>query len=203
MELTLGPILFEWKKDSIFRFYEEASSMAVDMVYLGEVVCSKKNGLKPKDIETIGRALEKAGKKVAASSLALISNEEELNLTREIAGLPFPLEANDISALNIAAASTKEVFAGPHIETYNKEAVEFLKGAGVRRITFPVELPRESIRYNIGNTGVMAEVFAHGKLPLAFSWRCYTSRAYGLNKTNCRRHCALYPDGMELKTLKG
>lgn len=203
MELTLGPILFEWKKDDVFRFYEEAASMPVDRVYLGEVVCSKKNGLKTKEIETIGNALEKAGKKAVVSTLALISNEEELNLTREMASLPFPIEANDASTLNIVDASKREVFAGPHIETYNREAVRFLKGIGIKRITFPVELPGESIRYNIYDTGIEAEVFAHGKVPLAFSWRCYTSRAFGLKKHNCRGHCALYPDGMEIKTLKG
>ncbi|MBI5599265.1 MAG: U32 family peptidase [Deltaproteobacteria bacterium] len=203
MELTLGPILFEWKKADIFRFYEEAASMPLDRVYLGEVVCARKNILTPREIETIGAALERAGKKVAVSTLAVVSNEEELALVREMAALPFPIEANDASALNIVDASKKEVFAGPHIETYNSSSVRFLKGIGVKRITFPVELGRESLGHAIAETGVTAEVFAHGKLPLAFSWRCYVSRAYGLKKSGCKRHCALYPDGMELKNIEG
>ncbi|MBI5681935.1 MAG: U32 family peptidase [Deltaproteobacteria bacterium] len=67
---------------------------------------------------------------------------------------------------------------------------------------FPVELSRDAIGYNIQNTNIDGEVFAHGKVPLAFSWRCYTSRHYGLNKTNCKHHCRLYPDGMVLKSIE-
>ena len=203
MELTLGPVLFEWKKEELIDFYEEVSRMPVDLVYLGEVVCSKKKGLKPKEVEEVARLLEGCGKRVAISTLALVSNEEELKLVRELAELPFPIEANDMSALGIVDASKKDVFAGPHIEVYNRQTVEFLKKIGIKRITFPVELPRDSIKYNIENTGIAAEVFSHGNLPLAFSWRCYTSRAYGLKKHNCRRHCSMWPEGMELKTLKG
>ncbi|MBI5344398.1 MAG: U32 family peptidase, partial [Deltaproteobacteria bacterium] len=62
---------------------------------------------------------------------------------------------------------------------------------------------RDAVKYNIGKTGIEAEVFAHGKVPLAFSWRCYASRAHGLTKTGCRHHCAEYPDGMEIRSLDG
>lgn len=202
MELTLGPVLFEWKREEILRFYEEAASMDVDMVYIGEVVCSKKRGLKIREIESIGKMLERSGKKVAVSTLAVISNDEELGLVRDMTALPFPVEANDMAIFNIAPRG-KEVFAGPHITSYNVPSIEFLKSIGVRRITFPVELSRDSMAYNIKNTGVEAEVFSHGKVPLAFSWRCYTSRAHGLTKTDCRHDCARYPEGMDIKNLKG
>jgi len=59
------------------------------------------------------------------------------------------------------------------------------------------------LAYNIAKTGVPGEVFAHGKVPLAFSWRCYTSRAYGLTKTGCAHDCARHPGGMEIKTVDG
>ncbi len=203
MELTLGPVLFEWKKDQLTRFYEEVAGMDVERVYIGEVVCAKKRGLGPKDVETIGAMLEQAGKKVVVSTLAVVSNEEELGLVRDICALPFPVEANDMSVMNITDPGHREVVAGPHIKTYNREAVRFLMDMGIKRITFPVELSGESVRYNIDDTGVEAELFAHGKVPLAFSWRCYTSRAYGLKKSECRHDCARHPDGMEIKTLSG
>lgn len=202
MELTLGPLLFEWKRDELLRFYEEVSGMEIDRVYIGEVVCTKKLGLKFDDIGRIIEMLEKAGKKVTLSGLAVVSNEEELRFTRRLAEFPASLEANDVSLLNIADPAKREVFAGPHITAYNAPSIEFLKGIGVKRVTFPVELSRASMEYNIKNTGIFAEVFCHGKVPLAFSWRCYTSRAYGLSKTDCRHHCAGYPDGMDLNTLE-
>jgi collagenase-like PrtC family protease len=203
MELTLGPVLFEWSRDKLLSFYEEVSGMPLTRVYLGEVICAKKKGLSTEDIYEVGRMLEKAGKKVVTSTLAVVSNEEELTLVREAAGLPFAIEANDMSVFNIVEGTGKELSAGPHIQAYNTDDIEFLREAGAKRFTFPVELPRESLRYNIEKTGVEAEVFAHGKVPLAFSWRCYTSRAFGLKKSACRLDCARYPDGMEINTLKG
>ena len=208
MQLTLGPILFDWKKEDLFRFYDEVADMPVDRVYLGEVVCIKKKGLSVKELEVVGKKLERAGKEVVISSLAVVSNEEELKLIRDIAALSFPIEANDMSVFNILPTShcplpTHEVIAGPHITTYNVPSIEFLKSIGVNRVVFPVELSRDSVSYCIQNTGIDAEVFVHGKVPLAFSWRCYTSRAYGLNKSNCQYHCKQHPDGMSLKTIEG
>jgi len=201
MELTLGPILFDWGRDEVLRFYDEVADLPVDRVYVGEVVCVKKLGLNLDDVASIIKKLESAGKKVTLSSLAVVSNEDELAFTRRLAGLHGSIEANDMSVLNIADASVKEVFAGPHITSYNAPSIEFLKSIGVARVTFPVELSRESMASAIRETGVFGEAFAHGKVPLAFSWRCYTSRAHGLSKTECRHHCAKYPDGMELKTV--
>ena len=203
MEITLGPVLFEWRQDEITRFYEEAARMDVDRVYVGEVVCAKKTGLRLGDIEAIIKLLREAGKKVTLSSLAVISNEEELEFTRKLLSYDCSIEANDMAVFNMADPLGREVFAGPHITSYNAPTIEFLKSIGVNRVAFPVELSRESIEYNIKHTGIFGEVFAHGKMPLAFSWRCYTSRAFGLTKTGCRHDCMKYPDGMELKTVEG
>lgn len=203
MELTLGPILFEWKKEEVDRFYEEVRDMDVDRVYVGEVICTKKLGLSPSSVEKTVRPLEASGKKVTLSSLAIVSNEQELEYTRNMVSMHSSIEANDMSVLNIANTGEKEVFSGPHITSYNAPSIEFLKSIGIKRVTFPVELPKESIVHNIRHTSVDSEVFAHGKVPLAFSWRCYTSRAFGLTKTDCRHHCARYPDGMEIKTMDG
>lgn len=202
MELTLGPILFEWKREELLKFYETAVEMDVDTIYFGEVVCVKKRGLSFDDIARLAEAVEKAGKKAVISTLAVVSNEDELNFVREAVKLPFAVEANDMSVLNMTEGTGKEVFAGPHITAYNAPTIEFLKSVGVKRVACPVELPKDSIAYNIKNTGVDTEVFAHGKLPLAFSWRCYASRAYGLNKTACRHDCARHPEGIEIKTLE-
>ncbi|MEK7841690.1 MAG: U32 family peptidase, partial [Deltaproteobacteria bacterium] len=208
MELTIGPVLFDWKKEELLRFYDEVADMPVDRVYLGEVVCVKKKGLSVKDLEEVGKKLEKAGKEVIVSTLAVVSNEDELKLVRDIANLPFAVEANDMSVFGIlnpqsAIRNPQSIIAGPHITTYNAPSIEFLQGLGVKRVVFPVELSRDSIRHCIQNTGIYSEVFAHGKVPLAFSWRCYTSRAYGLNKANCQYHCKLHLDGMPLKTIEG
>ena len=72
MEITLGPVLFDWPKDEVLKFYEEASRMDVDRVYIGEVVCTRKIGLRMNDIEGIIKLLQDSGKKVILSTLAVI-----------------------------------------------------------------------------------------------------------------------------------
>jgi collagenase-like PrtC family protease len=48
--------------------------------------------------------------------------------------------------------------------------------------------------------GMETEVFAFGKMPLAFSARCFTARHYGLNKDDCQFKCLEHPEGMTVKT---
>ncbi len=209
MQLTLGPILFDWKREEILRFYDEVADMPVDRVYIGEVICAKRKGLGFNDIEAVGKRLMDTGKEIVVSTLAVVTDEEELSLVRGALNLPFLVEANDMSVFNMTlnkgskTYANKEIVAGPHITSYNVPSIELLNKYGVKRVVFPVELSRDSIAYNIVNTGVEGEVFVHGKIPLAFSWRCYTSRAYDLNKSSCRYHCSDFPDGMVVKTLKG
>lgn len=47
------------------------------------------------------------------------------------------------------------------------------------------------------------EVFAHGRLPLAFSARCFTARRHKLQKEACAWRCLENPDGMALATREG
>jgi O2-independent ubiquinone biosynthesis protein UbiV len=51
-----------------------------------------------------------------------------------------------------------------------------------------------------GSLGVESELFAYGRLPLTFSARCYTARAFNLPKVNCQYKCGDYPDGMPMHT---
>lgn len=201
MELTLGPVLFDWSREKLLNFYKEAAGWPVSDVYIGEVVCHRKRGLTLDDMLKVGEELQKAGKKVIVSTLALISDDTELEYVRAACQLPFPIEANDAAALQMVKGK-KELVAGPHITSYNYDTVEFLKGIGVGRVVFPVELSRDAMAAIIKNTGMETEAFAYGKLPLAFSWRCYTSRYFGLLKSNCKFDCRKYPEGMMIETLE-
>jgi len=47
------------------------------------------------------------------------------------------------------------------------------------------------------------EVFAYGRLPLAFSARCFTARHYNLPRDDCQFRCLEHPDGLPLATREG
>ena len=51
--------------------------------------------------------------------------------------------------------------------------------------------------------GIETEVFAFGKIPLAFSARCFTARHYDLNKDDCQFKCLDHAEGLTLKTREG
>jgi len=43
-------------------------------------------------------------------------------------------------------------------------------------------------------------VFGYGRLPLAYSARCFTARAHNLPKDDCQYRCLDYPDGLTLSS---
>jgi O2-independent ubiquinone biosynthesis protein UbiV len=47
------------------------------------------------------------------------------------------------------------------------------------------------------------EVFGYGRLPLAFSARCFTARRYNLQKDACDFRCIEHPEGMLVNTREG
>ena len=51
--------------------------------------------------------------------------------------------------------------------------------------------------------GMETEVFAYGRLPLAYSARCFTARHYNLPKDDCQFRCLDHPDGLALATREG
>ena len=51
--------------------------------------------------------------------------------------------------------------------------------------------------------GLQTEVFSYGRMPLAFSARCFTARHHDLPKDDCRFSCMNDPDGLMLKTREG
>src|SRR5512140_923674 len=138
VRLSLGPLLYYWPRDRVEVFYDEARSAAVDIVYIGEVVCGKRHELKLADWVAIGRTLAEAGKEVVLSTLALPESETDLRvLRRVIDNAEFAIEANDMSAVHLAAAAGMPFVIGPHINAYNPAAVHYLRACGAVRWVAP------------------------------------------------------------------
>ena len=200
--LTLGPVLFNWpaadKRDFYFRIADEA---AVDVVYLGEAVCSKRTAFFDPYLPEAVERLERAGKEVVHSTLALIMSEREMEAVRALAAEPgLRVEANDMSGVALLAGRPHVV--GPFVNVYNEDTLRVLVGGGADRVVLPCELPAPALAVLArAATGAELEVQVFGRLPLAVSARCYHARAHDLHRDGCRYVCAEDPDGMDLLTL--
>ncbi|MFP4616358.1 MAG: U32 family peptidase [Thiohalorhabdus sp.] len=202
MKLALGPIQYFWSAEAVRDFYARARDWPVDIVYLGEVVCGKRRALGPDDWLEVAAELAAAGKEVVLSTQALLEADSELaGLKRMCANGQFSVEANDMGAVHLLTG-TEGFVAGPHINAYNGETLALLHELGAQRWVLPVELSRETLAALQAErpADLQTEVFAFGRLPLAFSARCFTARAHNLPKDQCYFRCGEDPDGKGLYT---
>ena len=202
MKLALGPLLYYWPRKRVLAFYEAAAASAADIVYLGEVVCSRRHEIAHEDWMALAGMLDGAGKEVVLSAQALTESEGDLKLVRRVAGNGrWPVEANDWGAVRLLAGATGWV-AGPHLNVYNAQALSLVFELGARRWVPPVEATRDTVAGALAQrpAGLQAELFAHGRLPLAFSARCFTARRFELQKEMCGYLCIDFPDGLPAST---
>lgn len=200
--LSLGPVLYHWSRKVLFDFYHQIARTPVDIIYLGEAVCAKRRALKGSDWIEIATHLQNAGKQVVLSTLALLEAESELSSLRRICGnKEFMVEANDFAAVQLLSGKGPFV-AGPSVNIYNSRALNFLAKHGLKRWVMPVELSRNTLLgiQSQRPAGVETEIFVFGRLPLAFSARCFTARAYNLAKDNCQFCCQDHRDGLLVST---
>ncbi len=202
MKLSLGPVLYYWTREALLDFYAKVARSAVDVVYLGEVVCSRRHNLRLDDWLDLARELRASGKEVVLSSQALIESESDLKTLRRItANGDFTVEANEMGAVRLLAERVPFV-AGPHLNIYNSETLAWFAELGAKRFVLPLELSRDTLRelQQARPAGIQTEVFAYGRMPLAFSARCFTARHHDLPKDDCQFRCLDDPDGLALRT---
>ena len=201
-KLSLGPLLYFWPRDDVFSFYRSVAETPVDIVYLGETVCAKRRQLKLEDWLQLAAMLQQAGKEVVLSTLTLLEANSELSSLQKICDNDlYMVEANDIAAVQMMSGN-KPFITGPAVNIYNACTLEMLASLGLVRWTLPVELSRETLvsLHQHRPPGVSTEVFVFGRLPLAYSARCFTARAHNLAKDDCQFRCLDYPDGLLLRS---
>lgn len=203
-QLTLGPLLYHWPAEQRLDFYARiADEAAVDTVYLGEVICSKRAPFFDDHYLAVAERLQRGGKRVVFSSLCEVMLKRERNMVEAFSTIgDYEIEANDSSVLYHVSGRPHRI--GTLMNLYNEEALAFYARRGATHVCLPAELPGTSVALMAARAkelGVGLEVQVFGRVSLAVSARCYHARAHGRVKDNCQFVCEDDPDGMELRTL--
>ncbi len=207
MRISLGANPYYWSMEDVAAFYEQVQDWPVDIVYLGETVCSKRRPYGLDGWIDLARMLAAKGKEVVLSTLTLIEARSEVGtVKRLVENGEFMVEASDMAAVQLAAERGLPFATGPSVNIYNAQTLATLQRAGLQRWVAPTELPRDGLaalleeaeKLNI--PAVETEIFAYGRIPLAYSARCFTARAHNLPKDQCEFRCQDYPEGLPVQS---
>ena len=205
MKLTLGPLLYYWPRQATLDYYAAVAEAPVDVVYLGETVCSRRHELRLADWLDLADTLAEAGKEVVLSSQVLVESGSDLKTVQRLAAQErFTVEANDMGAVRLLGVERAWV-AGPTLNVFNHATLGLLLGRGARRWVLPPEMSRSQLSAVLAHldTAPEVEIQAYGRLPLAISARCFTARHFNLQKDSCAFRCIEFPDGLPLATREG
>ena len=200
MRVSLAPVPYFWSRQGYYDFYQAVADSPVDIVYLGEIVCSKRRSMRLDDWLDIARMLSAKGKQAVLSTLTLLEADSDLKyLTRIASQQDFLVEANDMAAVQVASGRKNPFVVGSAVNVYNNRTLALLKTLGMYRWVVPVELGRDDIQPMLEFTRefeIEVEYQVYGRLPLAWSARCFTARHLDLRKDDCQFKCQDYEQGI-------
>ena len=155
-------------------------------------MCARRHELRVQDWADIAKKLAAAGKQAILGTQTLIESESDLKtLRRVIDEKDFLIEANDMGAVRLLSAEKRPVVAGPFLNIFNAATLGMMARLGAVRWVMPLEMSAAVLAdlQAARPSGLETEVFAYGRMPLAFSARCFTARHFNLQKDDCQFKC--------------
>ncbi|MCA3187038.1 MULTISPECIES: U32 family peptidase [unclassified Cupriavidus] len=202
--IALGPLLYYWPRTAVLEFYASVAGTAVERVYLGEAVCTRRHEMRLADWIEVAQMLRDAGKQVVLSTPVLVESDSDIAVMRRVcAQEEFLVEANDLGAVH--GMRGRPFVGGPHLNVYHADTLAWLASLGAQGCVVPVEMDGSTMTALAAArpAGLALEAMVWGRMPLAFSARCFTARHHRLRKDACEFRCLEYPDGLVAKTGEG
>ena len=202
--IAVGPLLYYWPRTAVMQFYADVAQSGADRVYLGETVCTRRHELRHAHWLEIAQMLREAGKEVVLSTPVLVESDSDLACMRRVCEQDdYLVEANDLGAVRCMRG--RAFATGPHLNVYHGDTLAWLASLGAVSCAAPVELDGNALGALAAArpAGVSLETLVWGRMPLAFSARCFTARHHRLRKDSCEFRCMDYPDGLAAVTGEG
>lgn len=194
--------MYYWPRATVLDFYHAIAASPIDIVYLGEAVCSRRHEMRAPDWMDLARTLHDAGKEVVLSTQILIESGSDVTTMRKVTqNAAFMVEANDMGAVHCLTGKAPFV-GGPHLNIYGIDTLALLADLGMVRWVMPLEMSQAdlAVMQQHRPPHLQTEIFAYGRMPLAFSARCFTARYRDLPKDDCQFSCIDHPDGLLMQT---
>jgi collagenase-like PrtC family protease len=147
------------------------------------------------------RLLSAAGVPFVAGSTLNVYNHETLGVLADLGATRW-LPPVEMSRATLAALLERASSPLPNPDGTTSDSTKPASGQVAGYLPQAGEGDAESLR-DATPQRIETEVFAYGKLPLAYSARCFTARHYNLPKDDCQFSCLDHPDGLALATRDG
>lgn len=202
--LTLGPVQYYWPRKTMLAFYAQMAQAPLDVIYVGETVCARRSELRLPDWLALATELREGGRQVVLSTQVLLEGQADVKAMGRLIDSGFAIEANDFGAVHRVPRQAGFV-AGASLNVFNAATLALLADLGAQRWVVAPEIDAEALQalQRARPAGLQTEVFAYGRVPLAYSARCFTARHFNLQKDLCGFRCMDHPDGLPLSTQDG
>jgi len=210
-QLSLAPLAYYWSKAETLAFYRDVMAWPLDIVYLGEVVCARRNTMQLEDWLAIAEDLQAAGKQVVLSGLPLLESARERSamsrLVYHAKKRGCLVEINDFSMIN--AMEHAPFIAGPHLQISHRDMLNQLHASGAIRFVASWDIRKQVLAQyqQMKAPALQTELCVWGRPEPTYPAHCLTgvsamhthSQAPHF-ESHCEYRCELYPNGLPLAT---